>query len=120
MYKKIDDRDIEYLRSFIPEGRILVHDEISHDYAHDELGGIEVKPDVLIYVLSTEEVSKIMKYAYDNEIPIVARGSGTDLVGAAVALEGGIMICTKRMNHILELDETNLTITWFFQSAISV
>ena len=111
MYKKIDDRDIEYLRSFIPEGRILVHDEISHDYAHDELGGIEVKPDVLIYVLSTEEVSKITKYAYDNEIPIVARGSGTDLVGAAVALEGGIMICTKRMNHILELDETNLTIT---------
>lgn len=111
MYKKIDSADIAYLKSFIPEGRIFVHDEISDDYGHDELGGIEVKPDVLINVLSTEEVSKIMKYAYDNEIPVVARGSGTDLVGAAVALEGGIMICTQQMNHILELDENNLTIT---------
>ena len=52
-----------------------------------------------------------MTYAYENEIPVVARGSGTDLVGAAVALEGGIMICPKLMNHILELDENNLTVT---------
>ena len=51
MYKKIDSADIAYLKSFIPEGRIFVHDEISDDYGHDELGGIEVKPDVLINVL---------------------------------------------------------------------
>ena len=111
MYKKINDEDIKYLKSFIPENRIVVHDEISHDYAHDELGGIESYPDVLIFVLSTEEVSKIMKYAYENNIPVVARGSGTDLVGAAVAIENGIMICTKLMNHILELDHNNLTVT---------
>lgn len=111
MYGKIDTKGIEYLKSLIPEGRILVGEEISHDFAHDELGGIEVKPDVLIDVLSTEEVSEIMKYAYEKEIPAVARGSGTDLVGAAVALEGGIMICTRRMNRILEVDETNMTVT---------
>lgn len=111
MYKKIDDNDITYLKSFIPCERIFVGDCISHDFAHDELGGIESMPDVLIYVTSTEEVSKIMKYANDNLIPVVARGSGTDLVGAAVALKGGIMICTKLMNHILELDENNLTVT---------
>ena len=111
MYKKIDNKDVEYLKSFIPENRIIVGEDISHDYAHDELGGIEKMPDVLIYVTSTEEVSKIMKYAYENTIPVVARGSGTDLVGAAVALEGGIMVCTKLMNHIKELDENNLTIT---------
>ena len=111
MYKKIDNNDIEYLKSFIPQDRILVNDEISHDFAHDELGGIEAMPEVLIYVTSTDEVSKIMKYAYEKEIPVVARGSGTDLVGAAVALKGGIMICTKLMNHILELDENNLTVT---------
>ena len=104
MYKKIDHKDIEYLKSFIPEDRIIIKDDISHDYAHDELGGIESYPEVLIFVLSTLEVSKIMKYAYDNNIPVVPRGSGTDLVGAAVAIEGGIMICTKMMNRILELD----------------
>ena len=111
MYKKIDNKDIDFLKSFIPKERLLIGDEISKDYSHDELGGISKMPDVLINVVSTEEVSKIMKYAYDNEIPVVARGSGTDLVGAAVALNGGIMICTVLMNHILELDEDNLTIT---------
>ncbi len=111
MFKTIDEKDVSYLRSIIPAERIFVNDEISEDYAHDELGSVSRKPDVLINVTSTEEVSKIMTYAYENEIPVVARGSGTDLVGAAVALEGGIMICTKLMNHILELDENNLTVT---------
>ena len=111
MYKRIDSKDVEYLKSFIPQERIFVGDEISSDYAHDELGSVENMPEVLIYVLSTQEVSKIMKYANDNKIAVVARGSGTDLVGAAVAIEGGIMICTKLMNHILELDEANLTVT---------
>lgn len=111
MYKKVDEKDIAYLSSIVPENRIVIGEDISHDYAHDEMGGIESYPDVLIFVKSTEEVSKIMKYAYENDIPVVARGSGTDLVGAAVALNGGIMICTKMMNQILELDENNLTIT---------
>lgn len=111
MYKKVDHRDVDYIGSFIPKERLVSFDEISQDYAHDELGGIEKKPDILVYVLSTEEVSKIMKYAYENNIAVVARGSGTDLVGAAVALQGGIMICTKLMNRIIELDEANLTVT---------
>ncbi|MBR3266006.1 MAG: FAD-binding oxidoreductase, partial [Erysipelotrichaceae bacterium] len=111
MYKKVDQRDVDYIGSFIPKERLVSFDEISQDYAHDELGGIEKRPDILVYVLSTEEVSKIMKYAYENNIAVVARGSGTDLVGAAVALQGGIMICTKLMNRIIELDEANLTVT---------
>ncbi|MBR4184375.1 MAG: FAD-binding oxidoreductase, partial [Clostridia bacterium] len=44
-------------------------------------------------------------------IPVVVRGSGTGLVGGAVALCGGIMLDTSRMNRILELDNENLTVT---------
>ncbi len=39
------------------------------------------------------------------------RGAGTGLVGSSVAIEHGIMIDSSLMNHILELDEENLTIT---------
>ncbi len=111
MYKKVENVDIEYLKSFIPKERIFVGEEISKDYGHDELGSIEKMPDVLINVISTEEVSEILKYANDNLIAVVVRGSGTGLVAGSVALEGGIMVCTKLMNHILELDEANLTVT---------
>ena len=52
-----------------------------------------------------------MKYAYEHTIPVTPRGAGTGLVGSSVAIEHGIMIDTTLMNHILELDEENLTVT---------
>lgn len=81
------------------------------DYSHDELGTVANYPEVLMRVLSTEEVSAIMKYAYEQNIPVVVRGSGTGLVGACVPIYGGIMLETTLMNHILELDTENLTVT---------
>ncbi|MBE6064074.1 FAD-binding oxidoreductase [Clostridium cochlearium] len=110
-YKKIENKDIEYLKSILGKDRVFVGKEINEDFSHDELGGIEKKPDVLVEVITTEEVSKIMKYAYENNIPVVPRGSGTGLVGASVPIYGGIMINLTKMNKILELDEENLTLT---------
>ena len=81
------------------------------DYSHDELGDTVSYPDVVVKVTSTEEVSEIMKYAYDNNIAVTPRGSGTGLVGSSVAIEHGIMIDTSLMNRFLELDESNLTLT---------
>lgn len=111
MYNKVTKADVDYIASFIPADRMVTGECISDDFSHDELGGIKHKPDVLVYVTSTEEVSKIMTYTYAHDIPVVVRGSGTGLVGASVALEGGVMICTSLMNHILELDKNNLTVT---------
>jgi len=111
MYKAIDKQDIEYLVGLFGKDRVIIGDAISPDYSHDELGGVSKMPEVLVKVGSTEEVSLLMQYAYAHDIPVVARGSGTGLVGASVALEGGIMLQTLEMNRILELDEDNLTIT---------
>ncbi|MBU3129352.1 FAD-binding oxidoreductase [Clostridium tagluense] len=110
-YKKLDAKDIEFLVSILDKDRVFIGDAINDDFSHDELGGISKMPEVLVEVLTTDEVSKIMKYAYENMIPVVARGSGTGLVGASVPIFGGIMINMSRMNKILEIDEENLTLT---------
>lgn len=110
-YKKVDQKDIDYIMGVIDHDRVLIGDAISEDYSHDELGTVANYPEILVRVLSTEEVSAVMKYAYDKNIPVVVRGSGTGLVGACVPIYGGIMIETTLMNHILELDTKNLTIT---------
>lgn len=102
---------LTFLETITDSSRIWTGEAIGEDYSHDELGGVSGYPDILIKVQSTEEVSAIMKYAYEQEIPVVVRGAGTGLVGAAVALNGGIMLETTLMNHILELDEENLTVT---------
>ena len=111
MYNKVTKEDIAALKGIVGENEVIVGDAISPDYAHDELGGIEKMPEVLVRVTSTEQVSEIMKLAYSRTIPVTVRGSGTGLVGAAVAVEGGILLETTKMNKILKLDQDNSTIT---------
>ncbi|MFZ5969561.1 MAG: FAD-binding oxidoreductase [Bacillota bacterium] len=110
-YKVIDEKDIAFLVSVCGEDRVFIGEAINEDFAHDELGGVKRLPDVLIEVDSTEEVSKIMKYAFEHHIPVTPRGQGTGLVGASVAIHGGIMMNMSKMNKILELDEENLLLT---------
>ncbi len=112
-YKEVELKDYEYILSIAENDleRVFFREEINEDYSHDELGGIKKMPDIVIQTISADEVSKVMKYAYENDIPVTPRGSGTGLVGAAVPLKGGIVIDLSRMNKILELDEENLTLT---------
>jgi glycolate oxidase len=111
-YKKLELEDINYIQSIIKDNeRILMGEDINEEYSHDELSDTISYPDLVVKVKSTEEVSLILKYAYENTIPVTPRGSGTGLVGASVAIEHGIMLDTSLMNHFLELDEDNLTIT---------
>ena len=111
MYNKLSDTDIKALRAIVGDENLLCGKEISPDYAHDELGGIERMPDALVRVRTTEQISEVMKYAFARTIPVTVRGSGTGLVGSAVAVEGGILLETTAMNKILELDRDNLTVT---------
>jgi len=111
MYNKITLDDISKLKSISGEVNVLCGDEINPDYAHDELGGVEHMPDVLVRVHTTEEISEIMKLSYERTIPVTVRGSGTGLVGSAVPVEGGILLETTQMNKILELDKDTLTVT---------
>ncbi|MGL6105361.1 FAD-binding oxidoreductase [Romboutsia sp.] len=110
-YKIIDQNDIDFLINVCGEENVIAGNNISEDFSHDELGGTENYPEVLVYVLETEQVSKIMKYAYENNICVTPRGQGTGLVGASVAIHGGIMLNLCKMNKILELDYENLTLT---------
>ncbi len=111
MYNSVTQQDILILIEIAGKDNVLFGKDISHDYSHDELGGIEKMPEVLVRVHTTEEVSLIMKHAYNRSIPVTVRGSGTGLVGGAVAVEGGIMLETTQMNQILELDKETLTVT---------
>jgi len=111
MYNKVTDKDVAALTAIVGTERAAAFAAISPDYGHDEMNGVHHQPDVLLKVRSTQEVADIMRYADQHLLPVVVRGSGTGLVGAAVAVQGGIMIDTTQMNKILELDQDNLTVT---------
>ena len=89
MYNKITAADIAALQAIVGQDEVLTGEAINPDYAHDELGGISRMPEALVRVRTTEEVSAIMRHAWERNIPVTVRGSGTGLVGAAVPIEGG-------------------------------
>ncbi len=91
--------------------RVFFGEDISEEYLHDELGFLRKSPDIVVKAMSTEDVSKVLKYANDHKIPVTPRGAGTGLVGAAVPAEGGILLDLSGMNRILELDRDNLAVT---------
>ena len=74
-YKKIDKDDILYIKNTIQDDeRVLVGENINEEYSHDELSGTSSYPDVVVKAKSAEEIAAIMKYAYENTIPVTPRG----------------------------------------------
>lgn len=110
-YKKVTKQDIDRLLEICGTENVLYGEAIHEDYSRDELAGIRSFPDVVVLPENAEQVSAIMRYAWEQNIPVTPRGQGTGLVGAAIAIHKGIMLSTERMNRILELDEANLTLT---------
>ena len=65
------------------------------------------QPDCIVLTESTEQVAQVVKFAHANRIPLIARGTGTNLSGGSVAVQGGISLVLTKMNKILDLDIEN-------------
>lgn len=68
-------------------------------------------PDYIVRPGSAEEVSKVLKIANYYKIPVYTWGGGSGTQGGALAMGGGIMMDTKRMDRLLNIDTVSGTIT---------
>ena len=92
----------EELRALL--GNAAVSDEASELRAH---GGdkwiANHPPDVVVFATSTEQVSRLLRFASERKIPVTARGAGYGYVGSCVPVKGGIALSLMRMNRIKEI-----------------
>ena len=98
------------MKSFFKSDSVLTKLEERYCYTHDasnERFDLQT-PDLVIFVETIEDVQKIVKYANEHEIPIIARGAGTNMVGACACSQGGIVLNFSKMNKILELSSENM------------
>jgi glycolate oxidase len=99
---------LEQLRKAVGETNVRVGDAVHADYTHDETLTVSpVVPLALVLPGSTSEVSEVLKVASEHAVPVVARGSGTGLSGAAMPVPDGILLAFDRMGRILEIDVEN-------------
>ena len=76
-------------------------------YESDGLLQYKVQPGAVALPTTTEQVSAVVRLCHNNQIPWVARGSGTGLSGGAVPVGDGVLIVLSRMRKILEVDLSN-------------
>jgi glycolate oxidase len=97
----------DQLRAIVGRDAVLDRPEDLMLYQYD--GGVRTNmPDAVVFPQSTEHVSRIVKLAASQGIPVVPRGAGTGLSGGSIPVEGGILIAFSRMKRILEIDAENM------------
>jgi glycolate oxidase len=94
------------LKAMVGEGRYFDNQEDLLMYSYDAFM-VKGMPEVVLLPVSTEEVSRIMKVASRERIPVTPRGAGTNLTGGSVPTRGGITLSFTKMNRILNIDKEN-------------
>jgi len=89
------------LRDIVGQERCLDAPEDLMVYSHDVFA--EKKPDVVVLPVTAEEVSRVLKLANREKVPVTPRGSATGLSGMCVPVHGGIVMAMSKMNKILEI-----------------
>lgn len=110
----MNDQIIKKMQQIVGNEWVVTDTDKVSSYCEDETEKA-MKPKVctdcvVVKPASTEEISQIIKYANDQKLTVVARGGGTSLSGAAVTIMPSIIISMERMNKIIEVDESSLTV----------
>jgi glycolate oxidase len=95
------------LRQIVGKANVLDSDVDLQLYKYDAYLE-ERRPDVVVFVHSTEEVAGVVRTCNKYGVPFVPRGGGTNLSGGTIPFKGGVVIEMIRMSQILEVDRANL------------
>ena len=98
------------LLRLVGSSNVLTAKEDLITYSFDGTAALRQMPGCVVFVSTTQQVSDVLKFANQALIPVVTRGSGTGLSGGSLPSPDCIVLCTVRMDKILELDQANLTL----------
>jgi glycolate oxidase len=106
----LSEQIINELKSIVGKDNVFTSkaDRICYSYDATQQSFL---PDVVVHPGSTDEISRVMKLANRELIPVFPRGAGSGFTGGSLPTRGGIVLCTERMDRILLIDEENLVAT---------
>ena len=105
----LETKIISQLEKIVGKGAVLTSKEDLNAYSYDGTTTWAHLPDVVVLPTTTEQVSQILKLANEKRVPVTPRGAGTNVSGGSIPIKGGIVLCTVRMNKILDINKTNFT-----------
>jgi glycolate oxidase len=116
---------LDELRAALGPECVHIDDDTIEVCASDETEDLVFRPDVVVTPRDTPGVAAVMRIASRHGLPVTPRGAGTGLSGGALPVRGGIVLSTRALNRIIEIDHANLmavvepgVITQVFQEAV--
>jgi glycolate oxidase len=98
------------LQSIVGGENVLRSQEDLLTYAFDGTAALQQLPEVVVFARTVEQIQAIVRFCNETGRPLVTRGSGTGLSGGSVPSANGVVLCTVKMDQILEVDRANLTL----------
>src|SRR5437868_991797 len=105
----LDRRDaiVAALRAIVPGEGVIDSAAEMLPYESDALTAYRQPPMVVVLPDTTEQVSKVLKYCFEQGIKVVPRGSGTSLSGGALPLADAVLLGLGKFKRIREIDFDN-------------
>ncbi|MEO6205671.1 MAG: FAD-linked oxidase C-terminal domain-containing protein [Mycobacteriales bacterium] len=98
----------EALRTVLPADVVVGDPDRTSAYRQDEaLQVVGGTPAAVVLPTTTAQVVAAVQVAHSLGVAMVPRGAGTGLSGGAAAVDGCLVVCTTRMNRIVEIDTDN-------------
>src|SRR3954467_4103367 len=72
-------------------------------YGYDGTAALSGEAGCVVLPRTVEQVAAVIRYASEQAVPVVSRGSGTGLSGGSIPVPGGIVLCLVKMDRILEV-----------------
>ncbi|MBN9005497.1 MAG: FAD-binding protein [Rhizobiales bacterium] len=101
------DAIIADLRAIVPGEGVISSAAEMLPYESDGLTAYRQPPMVVVLPETTAQVSRVLKYCFDNGIKVVPRGSGTSLSGGALPLQDAVLLGLGKFKRIREIDFEN-------------
>jgi D-lactate dehydrogenase (cytochrome) len=100
----LKEHELQSLKKLLPKGQVFTDRASLVSYEVDA-GLDRGMPEGIVFPNSADDVQRIVLWAAEHSVPLIARGAGTGLSGGAVADQGGIIVEFSRMKQLLDIDE---------------
>jgi glycolate oxidase len=103
-----DEALVTRLRDLLGKSAVLTDSDVTASYSRDMMplapSGV---PLAVVLPENTEQVQAVVKACAEAKVPIVPRGAGSGLSGAANAIDGCVVLALTKLNEIVEIDAGN-------------